>query len=220
MRSGLLVGLMLVLAACGGEATPEVNVEATKTRAAEQTEVAAVRQAPTATVAPTPTAVPTATNVPTAVPTRVPPTPTPTRVPPTPTPIPPTPTPRPEPTPTMTTEQVKAQYRADVDVRDLYKDLGAYRDWKLYYEGQVLLISNPSSGGSFIQVQVPYGPGVLDNKVIIAVAQPNSKIDTTGIYEKTRVGVGVRCLQWFTITNAYGGKVDQPLCSADFIEKL
>ncbi len=133
--------------------------------------------------------------------------PTPTRVPPTPTRVPPTPTPA----------KLKAQYRGDVDVRELYKNIDRYYDWKLRYTGTVLTIMSDSSG-TLVQVRVPYGGDLLDYKVIDVIY--DSTVDTSGIYEDSKVTIWGRPIKMFTITNAYGGQVDQPLLAGDFIERV
>ena len=140
--------------------------------------------------------------------------PTPTRAP-SPTPKP-SPTPTVVPTPTLTVAQDKAQYRGDVDVRELYKDITKYHGWKLFYTGTVLSISAAGTS-TFVQVKVPYGSGVLDTEVIDLSF--NASVSTDGIYEGTNVVVWGRPVSMFTITNAYGGKVDQPLLAGDYIEK-
>ena len=85
--------------------------------------------------------------------------PSPTQAPsPTPTEVPPSPS----PTPQLTEEQIKALYRADLDVRELANDVDKYKDWKLYYEGNVLTIFS-SGGTSQVQVKVSYpGAGPFD----------------------------------------------------------
>ena len=114
----------------------------------------------------------------------------------------------------MTADQIKQQYRGDVDVRELYKNIDKYHDWKLYYEGSVLSIQSDSSG-TLVQVRVYYGSGVLDDKVIDVYF--DTSVPTDGIYEDTNVAVWGRPVKMFTITNAYGGQVDQPLLSGDYI---
>jgi hypothetical protein len=99
-------------------------------------------------------------------------------------------------------------------VRDLYKNIAQYHDWKLTYAGTVLTISSDTSG-TLVQVTVSYGPGALDTKVIDVIY--DTTVDTTGIYEDTNVVVWGRPINMFTITNVYGGKVDQPLLAGDFI---
>jgi hypothetical protein len=116
----------------------------------------------------------------------------------------------------MTEAQTKAQYRGDVDVRELYKNIGNYLDWKLTYSGSVLTISSDSNG-TLVQVEVPYGSGLLDTKVVDVVF--DASVSTDGIYEDTNVVIWGRPLQMFTITNAMGGQVDQPLLAGDYIEK-
>jgi len=104
-----------------------------------------------------------------------------------------------------------------VDVRDLYKNLEQYRDWKLYYEGTVLSIT-VAGGAPVIQLEVFYGPGATDFKVLDYVL--NAGTPTAGIYEGTRVGIWGRPGSMTTITNVYGGRVDQPLLHGDYIATL
>ncbi|MDI3341194.1 MAG: hypothetical protein QJR03_11765 [Sphaerobacter sp.] len=193
----IVVLVALALAACG-------DSRATSTPATTSEAVAAVDPRPTPTVAPSPTPEPTPTPAPTPTPS---PTPAPTA----------TPTPTPAPTPTLTREQEMALYRPDVDVRELYKNVMKYYDWKLYYEGEVLSIFS-NSDGTLLQLKVWYGAGFLDYEVIIVTY--DAAVDTTGIYEDSRVAIWGRPLMMFTITNAYGGKVDQPLLAGDYLQPL
>jgi|GEM_PF-741506 len=201
-RRVIVVALaVVVFTACGGSPATG-DPEGTATPLAET-----VVESPA-----TPTVLPTATPTPAPTPT-VAPTPTP-RPTPTPTPIP---TPTPEPTPTLTPEENMALYRSDVDVRDLYKNVEAYYQWKLRFEGEVLTIRSDSTA-TMIQVQVPYGSGFLETETIIVLYEP--PIDTTGIYERTRVAVWGRPITMFSFTNALGGRVSQPLLEGDYIQKL
>jgi len=204
--------ILLVLAACGGSAaSPTVRAlqTASTTNVAQAAATTAVTTIPTITPnpTPTPTVVPTPSPTPTPIPT---PSPTPTPTPqPTPTPVPPTPTPQP------TEAQLKAQYRGDVDVRDLYKDVAKYHDWKLTYAGTVLTIYSDSTSGTLVQVKVAYGSGILDTKVIDLHYDPS--VDVSGIYENSSVVVWGYPISMFTITNSYGGQVSQPLLGGDYI---
>lgn len=222
----LALGLVLLLVACEGEA------EDAATEATSDTAVTAVADADTpestATtepVAPTKTPEPTATATtePTPVPTNTPkpsPTPKPTN---TPTPVPPTPTatipptPTPEPTPTMTIDEQKAQYRGDLDVREVDKNIDAYYNWKLFYEGEVLTIFQDEDR-TLLQVQVMYPGGSIYDRIVIVVLY-NDPHAGDGIFEDDTVAVWARPITMFDITNAYGGKVSQPLFEGDFIEK-
>ncbi len=117
----------------------------------------------------------------------------------------------------MTADQVKVQYRGDVDVRDLDKNVHGYLDWKLHYEGNVLTIQNFESGGTFLQLQVQWpGAGTYDNEVIVVIY--SADVDTSGIYEDSRIAIWGRPQKYFEGTNAYGGTIEQALLYGDFVE--
>ena len=124
------------------------------------------------------------------------------------------------PTPTLTVEQAKALYRGDLDVRELHKNLVAYRNWKLTYEGEVLSIEEDSNAVA-MQVKVWYGPGLLDWEAIVVYYDKHEvPVDTTGIYEGTRVRIWGRPVTMFEGTNAFGGTIRQPLLVGDFLERI
>ncbi len=203
----------VTLAACGIASTPTPeNLVTTVPMSGLAQSVQTDTSVPIPTVLPT--ATPTSAPTPTTVPT---PSPTPTLMltpSPTPTPVP-TPTPTPQPTPMPSIDQIKAQYRSDLGVRELYKNVDTYKGWKLFYEGTVLTIFADSSGTQ-VQVKVFYGSGVLDYKVILLWY--DSHVSTNGIYEDSSVAVWGRPVEMYSFENAYGGTVSQPLFAGDYIE--
>lgn len=219
-RTVLCLIVWMILVACS-EADTETPTTASSGIAEVTAQATTTSTRPTVVLATgvTPTSVPTSTPVPTATPTPEPtltPSPTPKA---TPTPTP-TPSPTPEPTPTLTTEQAKALYRADLDVRELHKNLDAYRDWKLTYEGEVLSIEENRDAVA-MQVKVWYGPGLLDWEAIVVYYDKREvDVDTAGIYEGTRVRVWGRPLTMFEGTNAFGGTIRQPLLIGDYLERI
>ncbi|CCF85940.1 hypothetical protein NITHO_6200001 [Nitrolancea hollandica Lb] len=117
----------------------------------------------------------------------------------------------------LTEEQIKAQYRTDLDVRELTKDVSKYKDWKLYFEGEVLTIYG-GEDGTQIQLMVKYpGQGPYDEDEIIII---NTLGDTPGIYKNSRVAVWGRPVRTVEFQNMLGGIVSQPLLTADYVEKL
>jgi hypothetical protein len=138
-------------------------------------------------------------------------TPTPTQT--QPTPIP-TPTPMPEPQ--MSGPGQRSEYRGDIDVRDLYKNIDKYIDWKLTYAGHVLNLEGISAG-TWLQLTVQYGATAYETEIIDFVFPTSVSMD--GIYENTYVTVWGRPYEMTTITNMYGGPVDQPLFVGDYISK-
>ena len=129
-----------------------------------------------------------------------------------------TPTPIPTPTPEqqMSGPGQKSDYRGDVDVRDLYKNIEKYKDWKLTYAGHVLTIKG-ADYGTWLQLTVQYGATSFDTEVIDFVFPQGISMD--GIYEDSYVTVWGRPYETTTITNLYGGPVDQPLFVGDYISK-
>ena len=107
----------------------------------------------------------------------------------------------------------KSDYRGDVDVRDLYKNIDKYLGWKLTYAGNVLTIRGDSSG-TVVQLKV----GRVNDYQVIDLFYPVS-VSTDGIYEDSFITVWGRPIQMYTITNALGGQVDQPLLFGDYISK-
>lgn len=199
------------------EADTAPVAEATATTAApEPTNTATATTPPTATPAPTttPTEVPpTATPKPTNTPTPISPTPTATPVPPTPTPLPPTP----EPTPTMTVDEIKAQYRGDVDIREIDKAVERYVDWKMTYTGEVLTIQQ-SDTYTFLQVQVTYPGGSSYDRVTVVVIFFDGHAGD-GIFEDDIVQFWGRPLMYFEGTNLYGGTIRQAQFTGDYIAR-
>jgi hypothetical protein len=212
MRAVMIVCVTVLVVACSG--TSSGNPTPLGQGLTEAVSPAPAPPAtPTAVTTPSPIPEPTATLTLTPSPT---PTPEPTA---TPTPSP-TPTPTPEPTPTLTVEQAKALYRGDLDVRELHKNLDAYRDWKLTYEGEVLTIEEDSDAVA-MQVKVWYGPGLLDwEAIVVDYDKCEVQVDTTGIYEGTRVRIWGRPVTMFEGTNAFGGTIRQPLLVGDFLERI
>lgn len=145
-----------------------------------------------------------------------PPTPTPA---PTPTPVPPTPTPTPAPTPTPTTAQIKAEYRGDVNVHDLFMDINKYLGWKLTYTGTVLDVESGINGGpATVLVAVPYGPGSADSEWVIG--DYANAADLAEVTAGSQVVLWGRPQQLVRFTNAYGGPMFEILFDFDFIQKV
>ena len=115
----------------------------------------------------------------------------------------------------MTVSQQKAQYRGDIDVRELYKDITKYHRWKLTYVGTVLTIYS-GADSTYLQVMVSYGPSILDYKVIQLTYDESVNMD--GIYEESKVVVWGYPLGMLPFINRNGAKIDQPLLGGDFIE--
>lgn len=72
-----------------------------------------------------------------------------------------------------------------------------------------------------MQVKVWYGPGFLDwEAIVIYYDKREVQVETTGIYEGTRVRVWGRPVTMFEGTNAFGGTIRQPLLVGDFLERI
>lgn len=229
MRLMLALALALLLAACGATSDDVATSTTGADGAGEQVTATIAAPDPTETPpAPTATSEPTSTPEPTATATLTP-TPEPTNTPaptatpePTNTPAPPatpepTSTPTPQPTPTMTTDEAKAQYRGDIDIREIDKNVDGYYDWKLTYAGEVLTIQQDGER-TLVQVQVTYPGGSDFDRVTIVVLYDDSHAGD-GIYEDDYVTIWGRPITMFEFTNAFGGTVSQPLFTGDFIEK-
>lgn len=219
-----IVGLVALLVGCGGAAaTPTTNVAPTQTRAAELA-VLATAQAPTAT--PAATATPEPTSPPAATPTPVAPTataiPTATN-----TPRPPSATATPNlaaPMPTISAESAPGQFPVLLEPRDLAKDPGGFREKKMALVGDVLSIKVAEQGKVWVvgefrpRVTLQINVFVAETKRAEFVAFVIYDGDTAGIFEKTTVVVYGIGKGTFEITNAYGGKVAQPLLYAQLVK--
>ena len=117
----------------------------------------------------------------------------------------------------MTADEVKAQYRGDIDIREIDKNVDAYYDWKLTYAGEVLTIQQDGER-TLVQVQVAYPGGSDFDRVTIVVLYDDAHAGD-GVYEDDYVTIWGRPITMFEFTNAFGGTVSQPLFSGDFIEK-
>ena len=117
----------------------------------------------------------------------------------------------PTPTPFGPIYISRLNYRDNVDVRELYKEISSYVGKYLQYEGTVLTIQADQSG-TFIQLTVPY-LDMSGSDVVDFIFAPN--ISTQGILEESKIDAWARPIKMYTITNAYGGQVAQPLLYGD-----
>ena len=136
---------------------------------------------------------------------------------------------RPQPTPTATPvptdDEIKASYPALADVRELaIRPGGMYGD-KIVFSGSILTIHVAPPGyiealgdahekdyAAAIQVTVAAPDGSTE---VIVVGYDG---DTTGMFEGSYVTVYGTVVDTFTGTNAFGGRITQPLVSAQFVD--
>ncbi len=113
-------------------------------------------------------------------------------------------------TPTATIDPSVAKARwATVDIRDLAKNPDKYAGAQLHYKGEVFNIQESSSGTVMqIWVAIPGGDRFDRESVVVAC-----RCKASGVYEGTIVefwGYGAGSAEG---TNAFGGKIQQPLIS-------
>lgn len=108
-------------------------------------------------------------------------------------------------------------YRANLPVGELYKQLDKYKGWRVKYTGSVLSIQTLPSNLTFIQLTVDPPMGDPAGEDVVDVA---TSIDCTGIIENSRITVWGEPDSTTTITNSYGGQVDQPMLGGVYIQKL
>ena len=85
------------------------------------------------------------------------------------------------------------------------------------YEGQVLTIQQDAER-TLLQVRVAYPGGSTYDRITIVVLYQDPHAGD-GIYEDDYVAIWGRPITMFEFTNAFGGKVSQPLFSGDYVEK-
>lgn len=120
--------------------------------------------------------------------------------------------PTPTPVPTLTRAQMNEQYPV-VDIRDLKKNPDSYKGERFRLTGTVFNIQQSGLHTVLqIWVQVP-GGSEFDREAVVVDFQ-NS---TPGLYNDAPVIVyGIGAGTW-SGTNALGGKITQPLVSADYL---
>lgn len=113
-----------------------------------------------------------------------------------------------------------SSYRADVDVRELYRDLWSYVDVPLRFRGTVWAVIEQGEL-TFVQLKVPYGSGAEDWRAIV-VLFPSYRvpIDSTRVREGRVVEVWARPRTMFQFTDDRGQNVEQPLLLGDRLEVL
>jgi hypothetical protein len=112
-----------------------------------------------------------------------------------------------------------ADYRDDVDVRELYRDLVAYADRPLRYRGTVWTVIEQNQL-LFVQVRVPYGSGPDEWRAIVVLFPLyRVAVDTTLLREGTAVVVWGRPRTMLRFTDENGNEVTQPLLLGDRIDR-
>ena len=131
----------------------------------------------------------------------------------------------PTPTPTLTADQMMAQYQPLADVRDL-----AIRPWTLYgqkivFSGTILSIHVAQPGYVFTLGDTDPQEYTSELQVIVTAPDGSTEVvfvgyngDTTGMYEDSYVTVYGVPVDTQSFTNMMGGGVTQPLVAADLIE--
>ena len=102
-------------------------------------------------------------------------------------------------------------------MRELYKNVTKYKDWKLTYTGTVLTIFSDTNG-SQVQVSVSYDPSnpyLTDNIVLFYGAG----VDTSAILEGDHVVVWGRPFGMLSFQNALGATLQNPEFNGDYITK-
>ncbi len=131
----------------------------------------------------------------------------------------------PTPTPTLTADQMMAQYQPLADVRDL-----AIRPWtmfgqKIVFSGTILSIHVARPGYVFILGDTDPQEYTAELQVIVTAPDGSAEVvfvgyngDTTGMFEDSYVTVYGVPVDTHSFTNTMGGGVTQPLVAADLVE--
>jgi endonuclease YncB( thermonuclease family) len=125
----------------------------------------------------------------------------------------------------LTEEQIKAQYQAPADMRDLFVRTGTLMGQKILVSGTVrtIKVAGPGRGfslgdqvpvvtGTMMQIEIPLPTGGSEWAVV------GFDGDTAGIYEGSWVTVWGTVVGTDTFTNAMGGQISQPLILADYVQ--
>jgi len=129
------------------------------------------------------------------------------------------------PTPTLTMSQWKAAYPELADVREIVIRPGPLMGQKMSFRGEIATIRVAREGYIFklgdeterqfqarLQVEVETPEGTSETLVV------GYNGDTRGMFERTHVAVYGTLVDQETFTNAFGGKITQPLIAADLVE--
>jgi TM2 domain-containing membrane protein YozV/predicted RNA-binding Zn-ribbon protein involved in translation (DUF1610 family) len=128
-------------------------------------------------------------------------------------------------TPTLTISQWKASYPELADVREIVIRPGPLIGQKMSLRGEIVTIRVAREGYVFelgdeterqfqamLQVEVEAPEGSSETLVV------GYNGDTKGMFERTHVAVYGTLVDQETFTNAFGGKITQPLIAADLVE--
>lgn len=101
-------------------------------------------------------------------------------------------------------------------MRQLSKGAENYKGRKLYYRGSVISIFT-QNGETQMQIQVDRGPNSVPALQDIIFVE--TLVDCSSVEVGDGVAVWGRVAKTVTITNTFGGQVDQPLLIGDYVEE-